>query len=917
MNGKIKKLFALSALIVFSAFGCTRGEWDGQPEDYEKIKNPGGDGPEVLFKPNEEPVPLIPFPCDIMAKADHRTPSGMKVNVPESGATKTLRGIRKSLNELDGFTTYGRLTVSFSDPIDLETVSNETVFLINIDEKSDAYGEIAALDFGYGYFPVSINGSLGLYPYDPYRDADNIIFPPENRVTYYEDATNTLIIRPVIPLLPKAKYAIVLTREMLGEDKEPIRPPDWFELVTFPNQMADVWKAAQILKKVKKLKPEDIGFAWVFTTQTPYWVLEEVRKGLHGEGPFAQLESEFTPKITVIDPFSLEIEPDHDMYRFQASFFQVIISAILQLIPEAGSVPWDKFLSMDQVDYFVVGTYKTPKFLVGDDRTFEVYPDRNLAYYESEEVPFFISIPKPTPENGYAQPPYPTMIFLHANFRCRIDVLALANEMARFGIAGIGIDEAEHGPETYLVGPKFAIDAIVAGGGPTADAIALLLKVFLFLFYPSIDTSQMTSQQVEQAFWQAPLFGPLLKGRAVDEYGLGVTESGRSFFQADVRRPRDLIRQTVIDLFQLVRVLKKLGYDFNNNGRIDREEGDFNQDGILDMAGLDNQIYFSSMSLGSIMGPAFLALEPEIKVAVLNVPGAGLVDMLSRSDLLQVKYYIGHDLVGPVIVGRTDPDNSSYALLTYNDRELDTAFERILALPGYKAVLRNIKNEEEDEMIINEEGGFAVAVPCDKNDPLELSIYDDKGSLYDRKRWTTEFKGFGVKRNTPEMRYFQQIGQWLIDSADPINYAPMFILRPHLNSQKKNVLIQLCATDTAVPLASGLSLARAAGFINPERNMKLIELGVTEWEEINSFKELNCPLESKHLFGYRIHPGHNHEYFLAPRERPNSIMYSFLSKRQIGLFFRENGKIIFDKPELLVPPEYIWEEDEQCDEEQF
>lgn len=916
MRREIKFLVALYALAIFLSTSCTRGEWDGQPENYESIKNPGGKGPEVLFKPDEEPVPLIPFPCDIMAKADHRTPSGMRVNVPESGETEVLREIRKNLNELDGFTTFGRITVSFSDPIDLETISNETVFLINVDEKSDAYGELVALDFGYGYFPISINGPLELYPYDPYKDADNIIFPPENRVTYYEDATNTLIIRPVVPLLPKTKYAVVLTRKILGEDGEPIRPPDWFEFVTFPNQMADVWRAAQILKESKKIKPQDIGFAWVFTTQTTYWILEEIYKGLHGEGPFAQLESEFTPKITVIDPFSLEIERDNDMYRFEASYFQSIISVILQLIPEAQTVPWDKFLAMDQVDYFVVGTYKTPKFLVGEDRIFQVYPDKNLAYYESEEVPFFISIPKSTPENGYAKPPYPVMIFLHANFRCRIDVLALANELARFGIASIGIDAAEHGPETYLVGPKFVLDHIVAAGGPLADAIALVLKAFMFVFFPSIDTSQMTPQEVEYAFWHAPLFGPLLKGRAVDEYGLGVTESGRSFFQADVRRPRDLIRQTVVDLFQLTRIIKKLGYDFNNNGRIDREEGDFNQDGILDMGGPDNPIYFSSMSLGSIMGPAFVALEPEIEAAVLNVPGAGLVDTLSRSDLPQVKYYIGHDLVGPVIVGRADPENPAYALLTYNDKDLNTAFERILTKAGYKAVLKNLKNEEEDEMIINEQGGFALAVPCDKNDPLELSIYDDKGLLYDRKRWTTALKGFGVKRNTPEMRYFQQIGQWLIDSADPINYAPLFVLRPRLK-EKKRVLFQLCATDTAIPLASGLSLARAAGFISPERNLKLIELGVTEWEKINSFKLLNCPLESKYLYGYRIHPGYNHEYFLAPRDKPNSIMYSFLSKKQLGLFFKYNGEIIFDRPELLVPPEYIWEEDEQCDEEPF
>jgi len=908
-------LMTLAIVASLFVFGCERGEWDGDYEKWEDIPNPGGDGPEVLFKPNAEPVPLIPFPCDIMAKADHRTPSGMRVHVPEDASTDMVHRTRKSLNELDGFTTFGMMSISFSAPLDLESISNDTVFVIDVDKDSPSFGEIVALDFGDGYLPIALESPRSLYPFDPFGDSDNYLFPPDNRVQYYEDSTNTMIIRPVVPLWPSTKYAVVLTRELVGEDGEPIRPPDWFDSVTFPGQEKYVWRAAEILKERMGIEPDEIGFAWVFTTQTTYWVLEEIRRGLHGAGPFAQLESEFPPKITVIDPFSIEIEKDGDMYRFDADLLDTVIGLLAPLVAPDDGVPWAEYLKMDQLDYWVMGTYTTPLFLTGEDRVFTVRPDKNIAYYDREEVPFFIGIPKPTEANNYAQPPYPVMVYLHANLRNRLDILILANTMATQGIATIGIDAAEHGPEAYIEGFKIVLDGIVASGGEMAEAVGLICKLLIFIMYPSIDTSGMNAQEVVQQLWDTPLFYSLMKGRSWDHNGDGFLDSGRSFFVADVRRSRDICRQTVVDLFQLTRILKHLGYDFNNNGRIDREEGDFNQDGILDMGGPDNEVYFSSMSLGSLMGPAFVALEPEVRSAVFNVAGGGLVDILTRTSLSHAIYPIGLELVGPVIVGRPDPDDPAHALLTYNRYELDYAFDSILSQPGFKVVLRNLRNDEEDQAAVNEEGGFALAVPTDEGDLLELSVYDSSGELYDRKRWPSKLRGFGAKRNTPEARYFLQIAQWLIDPADSVNYAPFFRIRPRPNNPKKNVLIQICEGDSTVPIASGISLARAAGFVSADRSRRLIDLGTNLGEKTDSFRAVNCPLESKFYFGWRIHPGYNHEYFLAPRDKPNSIMYCFVAKNQMALFLKENGKVIVDKPTALVPPKYLWEGDEQCEDD--
>lgn len=89
---------------------------------------------------------------------------------------------------------------------------------------------------------------------------------------------------------------------------------------------------------------------------------------------------------------------------------------------------------------------------------------------------------------------------------------------------------------------------------------------------------------------------------------------------------RDCQRQTVVDIFTLIRAVKN---------------------GSLDLPLDSSRIFYIGQSFGSVFGTPMLALEPSIKAAVLNVGGASTVDIarLQQERLLAIAYLAGRNPV--------------------------------------------------------------------------------------------------------------------------------------------------------------------------------------------------------------------------------------------------------------------------------
>jgi hypothetical protein len=107
-------------------------------------------------------------------------------------------------------------------------------------------------------------------------------------------------------------------------------------------------------------------------------------------------------------------------------------------------------------------------------------------------------------------------------------------------------------------------------------------------------------------------------GRGIDQDGDGDIEATEGTNAAPPRAvisSRDALRQTVVDIMQLVRAIE---------GGVD-VDGDTSAD-------LDAQrIYYAGQSFGGIYGTMLLGTEPSIRAGVPNVPGGSIIDIVRLS----------------------------------------------------------------------------------------------------------------------------------------------------------------------------------------------------------------------------------------------------------------------------------------------
>lgn len=112
-------------------------------------------------------------------------------------------------------------------------------------------------------------------------------------------------------------------------------------------------------------------------------------------------------------------------------------------------------------------------------------------------------------------------------------------------------------------------------------------------------------------------------GRGIDQDGNGTidsTEGVGAVGALSLVSSRDGLRQTVIDLMQLVRQIEA-GVDIDGDGSVD----------------LDAQrIYYSGQSFGGIYGTIFLGTEPNLKAGVPNVPGGSIPEIARLSPSFRV-----------------------------------------------------------------------------------------------------------------------------------------------------------------------------------------------------------------------------------------------------------------------------------------
>jgi hypothetical protein len=901
---------------------------------------PDGDGPVVKFDVTHRPLPDVPLPNDLATFADPTSRTGRRVNVSLVAPTFIERNAREDFSTMEGWGISAPVSVAFArspgaDPreaaIDLEDVaarmqgdehdlSNDPFYIVNL-----ITGLPVFVDVGNGYYPVTLRDPHRYFPNDPKvgesnlsfetveegaglaqsayrpeldRDFDGVLDHPntlgnkgiagiDNLLTWYERETDTLIIRPVVPLDEKTEYAVVLTDRLRGYNRQAIRSP--FDSIHHPTQRKGIARLQDVLRD-KRLGNyfgdiagtglDRVAFAWTFTTQPTHEDMRLLRDGLYGKGPFARFASEYPAVMDAKQlagpnaqgenqgdlkttagcaqrsktPYAVKVN-DADVKESFHTFFSEVFGL------DAGAlVAVEK--SFENIDHVVVGSYQTP-FLMGDpasrdpDTRFHVDFRTGQGDVRPDTVQWFLAVPKKKDPTK----PSPVAFWGHGVTGHSDEILFYAGDYARQGIALFGYNNPEHGlvfseSDEALASARLSLNCLV------------------------------------------PFLGAFKNGRAHDLSGDGKPDSGGFWWTAHIFHTRDNVRQGILDGMQATRILRSfdghLGtVDYNQDGSIDKA-GDFDGDGNIDVGGPDVPYFAAGESLGGIMSGIQGGIDPYMVAAAPMSGGGGLaIDVAFRS--YGVVESVTSQLLGPIVFavppserpdngpGKNNEQMGSRCAATQRsvrivlNQGIDNHEMEIACLEPDQlgermtVVVENVSSGQQRCARTEKDGRFRIAIPSSTNDKLDIQIYNaadvvqsydgckvladapvgrristwEVAALYtldvatpesnkcDEPLGCAQFRdvffpvgsplvaaneGFGLQRQSPALRRFRDLAQAAFDPADPIAFAPYYMLKPLIDQDGKRVaphaLLDINTVgDNFVQIGAGLTFARAAGAV--------------------------------------------------------------------------------------------------------
>jgi Bacterial Ig-like domain len=443
------------------------------------------------------------FPSNTYTVHDRSQVTGLRVNLPEPNCSTNPTDCDDIavLNTFDGFNIQPRISIPFSGPIDVSTVSSSTVFLIG----------------GRGDHFVGINQIA------------------------WEPGTNTLHVESDEQLAQDTTYLLVVTRgirDTAGKRLAPLRF----------HQGDDLRQAI-----LGALGPLGVAGATLFTTQSITAISAKIRSQLHsGPVDFALGtggERTVFPLSTVT---TIQVRRQVGTSTFSSSFLAT------PALVGVGTIAFGSFASPD---------YEGPDEVIPavGTRTGTPVPQ------STNTLGFTLFLPAGTAPTGG----WPTAIFGHGFTDSKNGApVAVAGSLARKGIATIAINVVGHGGG--------------AQGTYTVSRVAL---------------PQVTLPN---------------GGRGIDQDGNGTIDSTEGVSAVGAQAlvgNRDGLRQTVIDLMQLVKDLKA-GVDVDGDGTADLST---------------SRIYYAGQSFGGIYGVQLLGLEPDIRAGVPNVAGGPIIEIARLS----------------------------------------------------------------------------------------------------------------------------------------------------------------------------------------------------------------------------------------------------------------------------------------------
>lgn len=897
------RIVFMTPLLAAALSGCL-----GQPTEGIAESSPAQTTVKMDFL--HRPLPEIPLPNDLATRYDASSPTLRRINASMIAPTALEVEVRTKIDQLDGWGTMQPIAVPFTGLIDLEQVieahhdplfdfSDDLFYLINIDRDSPDYGELVGIDIGGGSFPATLEQPQRYGPNDPrgftmtlaFDEADEdlnnngvldpaedanrnrVLDPGEDRngngildpsedtdadghldepnylpgrspaidditaradaiMTWWERETNTLIAKPMMPLRERTTYAFVISNRLRDAAGQPVGSP-----YPFPHHGAQT-DALEPLAEVlpNGMTVNDIAFAFTYTTGTATSDWIAVRDGLYGHGTQAHLGRDFPAEIG-------ELFPLRDAERFPNAISTAILyqeqflDALNPIISSAFGIDTGSrefaaiSRSLNAIDFHVMGSFESPQLFNRYDEDGRLLRWNQQSWPEdletvpaparSETIYFWMTVPRAEISPRGDGQPAPIVILGHGYGSSRLEALTFAGFLAQNGVATIAIDDVSHG---LNIDPE------------TEEQITTILDLFGL----------------------GPFLDAIKPSRAIDVNGDGTPDSGADFWSSYLFHTRDVVRQTVLDHMQLVRVLRT--FDGSTRWKLDIDgdgenelAGDFDADGVVDLA---TSAGLSGLggSLGGMSTTLLGALEPEMDVIVPISGGGGLADLGVRSIQGGIAEAFVLWTMAPVYLITRNADTGSTAVDFYGaalNRRIQQNVANVEGVEvGDTVVIRNVENGELDCGYMAADGTARLNIAADEGDRLHIAFYmgpalvtgDDECAVIDgaemvaevtqfgsevefeRRRYrigdplVSPTEGLGLKRAEPDLRRFQGLGQLVIDRADPAVYARHLSMEPLTypgtnETTSVNALIVTTVGDMNVPASGGVTLGRAAGFI--------------------------------------------------------------------------------------------------------
>jgi hypothetical protein len=497
-----------------------------------------------------------PFPSNRFTVSDSTNLTRLRVNLPKPDCVQKPVECTDIdvLNTLDGFNLQPRIRVPFSGPIDAASINSSSVFLVRLFDA-------ATPDFKppvtIGINQIVIDSATNTL----YAEANETL---EQHTTYLLVVTNSVRDSTGVAL-STAQFSNYLssvsaTSASAITTEGTVGATSAIDAYDTTDAAAAAYGSA-MLDGVSRsgVSSTRIVSASIFTTQSVTAHLEKIRGRI---------------KATVPLPAVFTLGPSGARTVYPAATIKTInvsrqTRATPSFVVEPMALPLLAVVP-NSVGTLAVGRYGSPIYqnsgqYIPNVGTLSGTP----AVQRTEQVYFNLALPAGTkPAGGW-----PVAIYGIGFGSNKDSLVVFASVLASKGIASIGVNLVGH------------------GGG---------------------NLGTMTVARTDGTSVTMPA-----GGRSFDQNGdgiIGTTEGTDAIAPRTLVGARDTLRQSVIDLMQLTRVIETGGIDVNG-------------DGASELDG--TRIYYFGISYGGIYGSMLLALEPSISAGVPNV-GGGSVSEVAR-----------------------------------------------------------------------------------------------------------------------------------------------------------------------------------------------------------------------------------------------------------------------------------------------